>query len=210
MRSKNKALMEQILRYAEDFILSSGSAPTLRMIAAAVGVSKSTVHNYLCYMNDIGMIGYDGRQISTQRVKSYDTGVTPVPVFDNVVSCGPAGVQDQTLLEYISLPERIFGKGEYYIIRTVGDSMTDIGIEPGDQIVIEKTMTANRGDIIVALVNDTETTLKQFDGQDRDGSFILRYRNEAVYPNKSLRVKSMKVQGRLKYIIKEYAAEEPR
>lgn len=55
----------------------------------------------------------------------------------------------RTHREYVSLPESIFGKGEFYILRTTSDSMVDVGINNGDLILIRKQETACVGDIVV-------------------------------------------------------------
>ena len=105
--------------------------------------------------------------------------------------------------EYVSLPVSMFGNGEFYILRAKGDSMVDAGIEEEDLLVIERNCPASEGDIVVALDPENQNTLKRFAGYDEDSeSYLLAYENEKKYPGKVIRVKSFKVQGVARHVIK--------
>ena len=81
--------------------------------------------------------------------------------------------------------------------------MVDAGIEDGDMIVIRMQETAEVGDIVVALDENNENTLKMYGGIDGDtGDIILRYANEKKYPERRILVKQLKVQGVAKHVIK--------
>ena len=111
--------------------------------------------------------------------------------------------EEESVEEYVSLPESIFGEGKFYILRAKGDSMVDAGIEDEDLIVIRIQDTATVGDIVVALDEDNENTLKIFGGIDEEnGDVILRYANQTKYPDKEIRVKQLIVQGVAKHVIK--------
>lgn len=81
------------------------------------------------------------------------------------ISCGLPNIAEEHIEEYVSLPESMFGSGEFYILRARGESMIEAGIDPGDLVVIRKQETAENGQIAVALV-DEEATLKRFYVED--------------------------------------------
>lgn len=81
--------------------------------------------------------------------------------------------------------------------------MVDAGIEDKDLVVILKQDTASVGDIVVALDDDSQNTLKTFQGiDDESGYAILRYENQKKYPDKVIRVRELVVQGVAKHVIK--------
>ena len=93
--------------------------------------------------------------------------------------------------------------GKFYILRAKGDSMVDAGIDEDDLLVIERNCPALEGDIVVALDEDNQNTLKRYAGYDEDsGYYILEYENEARYPGKAIKVRSFQVQGVARHVIK--------
>ena len=103
---------------------------------------------------------------------------------------------------YVSLPEAIFGKGPGYLLRAEGDSMEDAGIHTGDLVLVRKQTTCEAGDIVVALDENNENTLKIYGGIDEESKkAVLRYANETVYPGKTILVQKLVVQGVVTHII---------
>lgn len=95
----------------------------------------------------------------------------------------------------------VSGPGEHYALEVKGDSMIDAGINDGDIVVIRETSTAENGDIVVALVEDQEATLKRF--FRRSGAIALEAANPA-YETRILPDDKVKVQGRLVGLIRTY------
>jgi repressor LexA len=95
----------------------------------------------------------------------------------------------------------VSGTGEHYALEVKGDSMIDAGINDGDIVVIRETSTADNGDIVVALVEDQEATLKRF--FRRSGAIALEAANPA-YETRVLPDDKVKVQGRLVGLIRTY------
>ena len=93
------------------------------------------------------------------------------------IACGLPNVAEENIEEYVSLPESLFGRGEFYILRARGESMIEAGIEDGDLVVIRKQSDANDGDIIVALVEE-EATLKRLYRDEENGRIILHPENK--------------------------------
>ena len=202
MRSKNPELMKEISTYVSDYYRIKRSSPSVSEIAKGVGIAKTTAYRYLVEMNEQGMISYDGRTIETPQIDKCVTGYFSAPIVGSI-HCGDPETEEEHVEEYVTLPESIFGKGEFYFLRASGDSMVDAGIEDKDLVVIKKQSTASVGDIVVALDEDNQNTLKTFDGiDDESGYAILKYENRRKYRNKVIRVRELVVQGVAKHVIK--------
>jgi len=93
------------------------------------------------------------------------------------------------------------GQGDHYALEVKGDSMIDAGINDGDIVVIRETKTADNGDIVVALVEDHEATLKKF---YRKGNAIALEAANPAYETRVLPEEKVKVQGRLVGLIRSY------
>ena len=202
MRSKNPELMKEICTYVSDYYRQWRSSPSVNEIAKAVGIAKTTAYRYLVEMNERGMLSYDGHTIETPQINRCTSGYFSAPIVGSI-HCGDPETEEEHVEEYVSLPESIFGKGEFYILRASGDSMVDAGIEDKDLVVIKKQDTASVGDIVVALDEDNQNTLKTFDGIDEESGYaILKYENRRKYRNKVIRVRELVVQGVAKHVIK--------
>lgn len=202
MRSKSPELMKRICTFVDTFYRSEGSSPSLSEIAKGVGIAKTTAYRYLVDMNERGMISYDGHTIETPLTDKCISGYFSAPIV-GYIRCGDPETEEEQVEEYVSLPESIFGKGDFYLLRATGDSMVDAGIEDKDLIVIQKQKDAFVGDIVVALDDNNQNTLKTFAGIDeKSGYAILRYENNRKYSGKEIRVRKLVVQGVAKHVIK--------
>ena len=146
------------------------------------------------------MLEYNGGIKSSPQMAKCRTGYISVPVVGSI-RCGDPETEEEQVEEYVSLPESIFGKGKFYLVRAKGDSMVDAGIDDGDLVLIELRHEASEGDIVVALDTEGENTLKRYEGKAKDG-YLLAFMNEAQYPGKTLKVKSFVVQGVARHVIK--------
>ena len=115
-----------------------------------------------------------------------------------------AGVPIEAISEvshHVHVPQSMLGKGEHYALEVKGDSMIEAGINDGDVVVIRETPVANNGDIVVALVEGQEATLKRF---RRTGSAIALEAANPAYETRVFRDDQVKVQGRLVGLIRTY------
>lgn len=101
----------------------------------------------------------------------------------------------------VAVPGQMVGKGHHYALEVKGDSMIDAGINDGDIVVIREGTTADNGDIVVALVEDQEATLKRFRQQ---GNTIALEAANPAYETRLFRDDQVKVQGRLVGLIRSY------
>ena len=201
MRSKSTELMEQISNYIGDYYRQHHSTPTTREIASAVGLSPAAGYKYLVEMDKRGMLSYENGEITNlPKISKTPTGYFSAPLVGSI-RCGDPESEEALVEEYVSLPESIFGKGRFYLLRAKGDSMIDAGIEEDDLIVIQIQHEADEGDIVVALDADGQNTLKRFGGFDGE-FYLLEYMNEKRYPGKVEKVRSFVVQGVARHVIK--------
>lgn len=201
MRSKDEALKKSIYNFINARKRDCGSAPSLGEIAKQMEVSKTTVYRYLREMTDDGILDYYGSGIDTKELNGNNMKLTGAKVVGSI-PCGEAQSEEEYVEAYVNLPTALFGNGEFYILRAKGDSMEDAGITEGDLVIIRQQETADVGDIIVALDDENQNTLKRFAGFDENGYVVLEYMNEAVYPGKTIKVKQLTVQGVAKHVLK--------
>ena len=204
MRVMSKETMANIISFIDEYFCDRHTTPSAGEIAQGVGIPRATAYRYLVEMNNRGMIEYDGksRTIITPMIRKFAPASAPCP-FLGSVPCGAAQTEEENIREYISLPVSLFGKGKFYILEASGDSMVDVGIDDGDLVVIRTDYTAEVGDIVVALTEDNESTLKVFGGVDEKAErAVLEYRNQAKYPDQKIFVRQLVIQGIAKHVIK--------
>lgn len=142
-----------------------------------------------------------GRAPETPRNRA-DAGGTAVevPVMGRIAAGVPiAAIQNQT--HSIGVPPEMLAGGDHYALEVKGDSMIEAGILDGDTVIIRNGQTANPGDIVVALVDDEEATLKRF--RRRGDSVALEAANPA-YETRIFGPDRIKVQGKLVGLIRRY------
>jgi repressor LexA len=124
-----------------------------------------------------------------------------IPVMGRIA----AGVPIEAIAHvshHVAVPTSLLsGQGAHYALEVRGDSMIEAGINDGDIVVIRETQTAENGDIVVALVEDTEATLKRF---RRKGSMIALEAANPAYETRVFPDHMVKVQGRLVGLIRSY------
>lgn len=123
-----------------------------------------------------------------------------VPVMGRIAAGVPiSAIQHQT--QTLSLPADMIGSGEHYALEVKGDSMIDAGIFDGDTVIIRRTGSAHPGEIIVALVDDEEATLKRY---RRAGNIIMLEAENPAYETRRLSPDRVKIQGRLVGLLRRY------
>lgn len=127
-------------------------------------------------------------------------GGMDVPVMGRIAAGVPIEAI-QTHSHSISVPPELLGKGEHYALEVRGDSMIEAGILDGDTVLIRKSDTADSGDIVVALVDDEEATLKRL--RKKGASIALEAANPA-YETRIFGPGRVRVQGRLVALFRQY------
>ena len=196
MQYKKPEYCAMIEDYINSYRNRQGSAPSVRQIASGVGLAVGTVSKYLSYMRENGVLDYDGHRSVTTRKTRGMMNMLYVPLL-GAVSCGVPKFADENIEEYVCLPESLFGKGDFFLLRAWGDSMTGAGIEDGDLVLIRQQSTAEYNQIVVALVDD-EATLKRF--RPKEDHVILHPENNRY---EDIIVDSCLIQGVAVKVIKD-------
>ena len=159
MSTLNPDRFKQIQEYINEYTDANGCAPILDEISAATGIPKTSVHRYIHSFCERGEMIYSGpRNLSFTKNKAQ---TVRVPVLGEI-ACGIPKFAQENIEEYLKLPVSLFGEGNFFILRAYGDSMIEAGINDGDMVVIRRQDTASPGQIVVALVDDDEATLKRY------------------------------------------------
>lgn len=127
-------------------------------------------------------------------------GAVDLPVMGRIAAGVPIAAISE-VSHNVTVPASMVGKGEHYALEVKGDSMIDAGINDGDVVIIRETQTADNGDIVVALVEDAEATLKRY--RSSGNTIALEAANPA-YETRLFRDDQVKVQGRLVGLIRSY------
>ncbi|MEL6570382.1 MAG: transcriptional repressor LexA [Pseudomonadota bacterium] len=123
-----------------------------------------------------------------------------LPVMGRIAAGVPISAISE-ISHNVAVPQSMLGGGEHYALEVKGDSMIDVGINDGDVVIIRETTTADNGDIVVALIEGQEATLKKF--RRSNGAIALEAANPA-YETRLFRDDQVKVQGRLVGLIRTY------
>lgn len=157
----------KILDYLIDTLRERGYPPSVREIGAAVGLSSSsTVHAHLAQLEAKGFIKRDPAR--SRAIELVDKGLYARPSKEmlNVplvgrVTAGTPVLASENIEDYFPIPTEFVGAGEFFMLRVRGDSMIQAGILDGDHVIVRKQDAAENGDIVVALVNGDEATVKR-------------------------------------------------
>lgn len=184
MAGKITQKQQEILDYIKDEILSKGYPPAVREICEAVNLkSTSSVHSHLETLEKNGYIRRDPTkpraiEICDDSFQMVRTEVVSMPVVGQVAAGQPILAQ-QNIDSYFPIPADRVPRGESFILNVKGDSMINAGIFNGDQILVNVCNTANNGDIVVALIDDS-ATVKTF--YKEDGHIRLQPENDTMDP----------------------------
>ncbi len=152
--------------------------------------------------------GFDPRVVdggkppaAPRQARPVDTvNVIDLPVMGRIAAGVPIAAISE-VSHHVSIPGTMIGQGDHYALEVRGDSMIGAGINDGDIVVIRETSTADNGDIVVALVEEQEATLKRF--RRHNGMIALEAANPA-YETRIFRDDQVRVQGRLVGLIRTY------
>ena len=160
---------EAILDFIKEEVKQKGYPPSVREIGTAVGLaSSSTVHGHLARLESKGYIRRDPTKPRAIEVldpmgeEIVKPGVLHVPLIGKVTAGQPI-TAIENIEEYFPLPES-FGTSEdqLFMLEIVGESMIEAGILDGDYVVVRQKNTADNGEIVVAMTEEDEATVKRF------------------------------------------------
>jgi repressor LexA len=129
-----------------------------------------------------------------------DAGTLSLPLYGRIA----AGTPIEALRDHstqVAVPPHLLGNGDHYALEVVGDSMIEAGIQDGDIVVIERRDVADNGDIVVALIDDAEVTLKRMRCK---GATVALEAANSQYETRIFGPNRVKVQGRLVGLMRRY------
>ncbi|WP_019413185.1 transcriptional repressor LexA [Paenisporosarcina sp. TG20] len=178
---------DDILTFIKDEVRKKGYPPSVREIGEAVGLaSSSTVHGHLARLESKGLIRRDPTKPRAIEILEIDNlselrpKVVNVPLIGKVTAGLPI-TAIENIEEFFPLPET-FGTSEdnLFMLEIMGESMIEAGILNGDYVVVKQQQTANNGDIVVAMTEDDEATVKRFFKEQ--SHFRLQPENSSMEP----------------------------
>lgn len=184
MKQESKQL--EILRYIYDTVKDHGFPPTVREICSAVGLSStSTVHGHLERLERKGLLFKDAtkpRALEITQAGKEALGIKPdvIPII-GVVTAGQPILAVQNVEDYFPVPSSLKNyAGELFMLRVHGTSMINIGILDGDYVIVHQQDTADNGEVVVAMTDENEATVKRFfKGSDH---YVLQPENDTMDP----------------------------
>lgn len=214
----------ELLDYINTHMEREGVPPSFDEMKDALELrSKSGIHRLITALEERGFIrrlAHRARAIEVIRLPealarqagpapSRSAQVVRLPLPPQVAELPmmgriAAGVPIEAISEvmhHVAVPESMIGRGEHYALEVKGDSMINAGINDGDIVIIREGAVAENGDIVVALVEEEEATLKRLRRQN--GMIALEAANPA-YETRLYREGQVRVQGRLVGLIRSY------
>ena len=181
---KISAKQQEILEYIKETILKKGYPPSVREICEAVHLkSTSSVHSHLETLEENGYIRRDPTKPRTIVILDDNFNLTRremvnIPVLGTVAAGQPILAQEN-IENYFPIPAELLPNQKTFMLRVKGDSMINAGIFNGDQIIVAQQETAENGEIVVALLDDSATVKRFF---KENGHFRLQPENDAMEP----------------------------
>ncbi len=175
---------EEILEYIKNEILNRGFPPAVREICEAVHLkSTSSVHAHLETLEKNGYIRRDPTKPRAIEILDDNFNLTRrevvnVPIVGTVAAGQPI-LAVENIENYFPIPAEYMPNEQSFLLKVKGDSMINIGILDGDQVLVKKQSTARDGDIVVALIEDS-ATVKTF--YKENGYIRLQPENEFMDP----------------------------
>ncbi len=210
----------KLLLFINKTTKETGCSPSFEEMKEAVGLkSKSGIHALINALEErefIRKLPHKARALEVIRMPKFkpraimeeekkkelalQNAAAQIPLYGKIAAGTPIeAIADET--ETLSIPYNMVAKGHFYALKIEGDSMRDAGILDGDTAIIKQADTANNGQIVVALVDNTEATLKVL---QKKGEEVWLVPCNSEYQTRKLDAKRVKVQGILSSIIRNY------
>lgn len=163
---------EEVFSYIQKYITENGFAPSVREVCKACDIkSTATAFTIMNSLRDKGLINKAGNK---RRAVSLKSNSITVPLIGTVAAGEPIFAAEN-YEDFYAIPGNFFSGEDLFMLNVHGSSMIKIGMYDGDKIVVRKQNSANNGDIVVALVEDSATVKRFF---KRAGKIILHPEND--------------------------------
>jgi repressor LexA len=194
---------KEILDYLGRYIERRGYAPTIEEIGEHFGLSSlATVHKHLTNLQEKGLVKRAwNRSRALELVPTrVEVHAVELPLMGRVAAGAPIEAVQST--ETIFVPEDMVGRSDTYVLQVKGDSMIDEQIRDGDYVIVEDRKTARDGEMVIALLEGENVTLKKL-FRERDGRVRLQPANATLQPL-YVDPRSLKIQGVVIGVLRRY------
>jgi repressor LexA len=193
---RQQDIYDYLQRNAEQF----AHPPTYDELCHALGLSsRGSLHKHIQALIDAGLVEPQaGRQ--GIRLVEWEQAEGGTPYLGAIAAGRPIEAVPQP--EFLPVPDFLLSKRPCYVLSVKGESMIEAGIMDGDLVVVEKRDTARNGEIVVALINREEATLKRLQNND-DGSVTLIPENSSMAPM-TYPAEQVQIQGVLVSLLRRY------
>lgn len=202
MKLNPQESMDKILNFINEYISENSVSPSLMEISGQTSISKSQVDRLLIRLEKEGLItGYTGNTRRGLKLAGplERSKILHLPIVGKI-ACGTPILAEENIDGYVDISEDFLGMhGEFFALRTQGDSMINAGIEDGDIVIVRKQPDAEIGQVVVALI-DEEATLKRYYKDPKNRTFILHPENDEM---EDIIVDHMVIQGIAVKVIKD-------
>lgn len=204
--AKRQNREQMILDFINEYLTSNGYPPSVREICAGVGLSSpSSVHDYIKRLEEKGLLIKGESKTRALKVVETQTEQMCEPVAEYLsvpvigqVAAGSPILAEENVIDTYPLP-MVFAKNKnVFMLKVRGESMINVGILDGDYVVVTQQDTANNGDIVVALLDDS-ATVKTF--YRENGYVRLQPENDTMEP---IIVKNLKIIGKVSGVFRIY------
>lgn len=202
-KKKISPKQSEILEYIKSEIINRGYPPAVREICEAVHLkSTSSVHSHLETLEKNGYIRRDPTKPRAIEIVDDDFNlvrreIVNIPVLGRVAAGEPI-FAEQNIEGYFPLLSEDMPAGDAFMLKVQGESMINVGIYDGDSIIVKKQNTANNGDLVVALVEDS-ATVKTF--YKEKGHYRLQPENDSMEP---IIVEQVDILGKVAGLFRHY------
>ncbi|CCI81020.1 transcriptional repressor LexA [Lactobacillus hominis] len=186
MTETHESKQLEILRYIYETVEDRGFPPTVREICSAVNLSStSTVHGHLARLERKGLILKDATkpraiEVTREGLNALDIKPKDIPVV-GVVTAGQPILAVEDVEDYFPLPPDLASDaGDLFMLKVHGTSMINAGILDGDNVIVRKQSSATNGEIVVAMTEENEATVKRF-YKEKD-HYRLQPENDTMAP----------------------------
>jgi repressor LexA len=214
----------ELLLYIHKHLGETGVSPSFEEMKDALDLkSKSGVHRLISALEERGFIrrlANRARALEVVKMPDGSAARGPVPANDTAAPVTPPSAANDVLeiplhgriaagtpiealqgQDTLPVPAALLGPGEHYALEVAGDSMVEVGILDGDYALVRKTDTARDGEIVVALINNEEATLKTF---RREGQMIRLDPANRQYDPQRYQPGQVQIQGKLAGLLRRY------
>ena len=190
--------IEKVYQFTVEYVESNGFPPSVREICAKCGIkSTATAYLYIEKLKEKGLLCKSPLKKRAIQVNSLKNDITNVPLIGTITAGKPI-FATENLEGYIPLPSSFNTSTQKFALKVQGESMINAGIYDKDYIIVEKTDSAENGEIVVALVDDSATVKRFF---VKDGQYCLHPENDTM---EDMYFENLQILGVVKGLLRKF------